>query len=207
MINKEIKTEDVGDKYLQNKYNIPTEFSKFNQKYLENKLKNNQSGNNDIIIFKKKSYKDFDQDWLLIKNPSNLDGYGANVRGIILSSGDFYLESSSETIHNDILKILYEKGILKVLPRKDWTSKLPEETGFLTMQRFRDSNEIRIGESNKLIYDENDRKNLEPYYTKFLNAAKAKCRGLNFVYELVGTKANIKPASQKVLDILNKIEK
>ncbi len=206
-MNKEIKTEDVGDKYLQNKYNIPTDFDKFDQKYLEHKLANQKSSTNDIIIFKKKSHKDFDQDWLLVKNPSNLDGYGANVRGIILASGDFYLESGSETIHNDILKILYEKNILKVLPRKDWTSKLPEETGFLTMQRFRDSTEIRIGESNKLIYDDDDRNKLEQYYMKFINAAKAKCQGLNFVYELVGTKANIKPASQKVLDILNKIEK
>lgn len=185
-----LKTEDVGDKYLENNYNIPAEFSKFDQKYLENKLKANTSNINDIIIFKRKSHKNPDQEWMLIKNPSNLDGYGSGVRGVIMDGGDFYLESDSETIHNDILEILYSKNIVKLMPKKNWGKKLPEETGFLTMQRYRDSNNICIGESNSLIYKEEDMEKLKPFYINFINSAKSKCPNLNILYKLVGVKFN-----------------
>jgi len=79
---------------------------------------------------------------------------------------------------------------LNELPRKNWTSKLPEESGFLTMQRFRNTSNICIGESNKLIYSDDNMEKYESSYMKFINVAKAKCPNINFVYKLVGIKSN-----------------
>lgn len=167
--------EGVADTYLEKKYAIPDEFADFEKKYIASKTKY------DDIIYQ-------DGDWQIIKNPKNIIDLGKSVRGVIIENGDLYIESYSRGIHNDILKILGEKGILDSVPKKNWTKKFPEETGFLTVQRYKDSPYIAIGESNKLLYNEKDyKKNIE-HYRPILNRARSKMPNINFIDRLVGTK-------------------
>ena len=78
--------------------------------------------------------------WSITRNPGSLDGFGPNVRGVITREGDLYLESLSDgTIHHDILLILDEKALLGVPFRKGWSSKTPDRSGFLTIQRYNDT--------------------------------------------------------------------
>ena len=110
-------------------------------------------------------YSDKSGSWQIIRNPHALTGLGPKCRGIVLESGDLYLENHSDgTIHNDILRILYAQGFLEGVFRKNWTLKLPAESGFLTVQRYQDKSLLAIGESNRLLYREDDyRKNIEHY--------------------------------------------
>jgi len=130
-----------------------------------------------------------DTEWKLIKNPNTLDNFRAKCRGVILINGDLYLENfSSNTIHNDILKELYKMKVLPEIPKKNWTKKLPQESGFLTVQRYRNSEYICIGESNSLIYDYNDWKKLIHFYDEIISKAKIKNPNINFSNLLVGIK-------------------
>jgi len=127
--------------------------------------------------------------WKLIKNPNSLNDFGDKCRGVILLNGDLYLENFSDsTIHNDILKLMAEINVIPNIPKKNWTKKLPQESGFLTVQRCKNSNQICIGESNSLIYEYNDWKKLIHYYDEVI--AKAKIKNPNIVFSnlLVGTK-------------------
>lgn len=174
-IHKFIKKEGVGDKYLEKKYNIPDEFNDFNKKYMGTKIDKNK-----VIVEK--------GDWKLIKNPESLENLDKSVRGVITKDGNLYVESYSEIIHNDILKILADKNIIPFVPKKDWGRKLPEESGFLTVQRYKDSPYMAIGESNRLLYDEDDYNKYIEHYKPLLNKARAKNPDINFVDKLVGVK-------------------
>ena len=134
-------------------------------------------------------YSDKTGSWQIIKNPRSLAGLGSKCRGIVLASGDIYVENQSDgTIHNDILRILYDLGILKGVFKKNWTLKLPAESGFLTVQRYQDKNLLAIGESNRLLYREDDyRKNIE-HYKDFLQCAIQKHPSINFAFKLIGIK-------------------
>jgi hypothetical protein len=167
--------EGIGDTYLEKKYGIPDEFADFDKKYTASKTKY------DDITYQ-------DDDWQIIKNPKNIGDLGKSVRGVITENGDLYIESYSRGIHNDILKILGEKGILPSVPKKNWTKFLPQQTGFLTVQRYKDSPYIAIGESNKLLYNEKDYNERIDYYREFLNRARSKMPNIKFIDRLVGTK-------------------
>ena len=167
--------EGVGDKYLKNKYFID-DFDDFNKKY------NNMKRQFGEIIYS-------DNNWKLIKNPKSLEYFDKSCRGVITLSGDLYLENFSDfRIHNDILKILYDKNILKGKLRKNWGKKLPQESGFLTVQRYKDKNIIAIGESNKDIYNEEDWDKLKHFYDEILDKCKIKNPNINFSNKLVGIK-------------------
>jgi hypothetical protein len=129
-----------------------------------------------------------DGKWALIKNPASISSLGPNIRGVISKDGDIYMENFSEKIHHDILKILFSKGILKGEFSKKWSKQLPAETGFVTVQRYKDTDNICIGESNRLLYDKNDYDKLIPYYSAYINNAKKKNPGLNLQDKLVGMK-------------------
>lgn len=131
--------------------------------------------------------------WELLLNPISLEGIGANVRGVITSLGDLYLENlSNGTIHNDILKELTEKGILEGPFRKNWTVKSPKETGFVTVQRYKNSGVICIGESNRLLYTKAGFEAHIEVYRTFLQAAGNKNPHIAFVDQLVRIKAPFK---------------
>jgi hypothetical protein len=165
---KESLIEGVADKFAATEFNI------------EDKLTNFRDKTTDKIIYREGS-------WKLIKNPRSLENIGSMTRGVITKNGDLYIENYSEKIHNDLLKILFEKGIISEF-KKNWGSKLPQESGFLTVQRYKNSEYIAIGESNRLIYNKLDFDNKKEYYKQFLEKAREKCKGIKFINKLVGTK-------------------
>ena len=134
-------------------------------------------------------YKNVEDDWLIFKNPNDLNLIGPSSRGLIDKYGNLFIESySNKTIHNDILAILYNTGLLEGKFRKNWGGKLPQDSGFLTIQRYKDSNFIAIGESNRLIYDENNWKEKESLYDEFLKLVRKKNPDMTFTTKLVGIK-------------------
>ena len=127
--------------------------------------------------------------WKLLFNPVSLKVCGPNVRGVITPSGDLYLENQSNgTIHNDILKTLTGWGVLPGPFRRNWTRKLPIESGFLTVQRYKDTDVICIGESNRLLYTKAGYEEHIAVFRQFLEAARANHPGITFVDKLVRIK-------------------
>lgn len=165
--------EGVGDEYLKRKYGMKTDDDRFEKQYATQ----NKNG----------FYRD--KDWVLLKNPSSSDEFNNGARGVIVPNGDLYIEGyGGERIHNDILKILAQKNVLGSIPRKNWTRKLPNEAGFLTVQQYKNSPYIAIGESNRLIYDQDDYNKYIDEYDRFINRAQSKNPNLKFINKLVGTK-------------------
>jgi hypothetical protein len=178
---KEEINEGVADTLLQKRYGVQPEFTDFERQYNLQQLKKKQMGDRDVVV-------NTDGNWNLIKNPSSLNNIGNSVRGVILPNGDLYLESFSEKIHYDLLRILANLHLLLENPKKNWSRKLPQESGFLTVQRYKNSPYISIGESNMLIYEKGNYDKLISYYKIFLDKAKTKNPGINFSDKLVGTK-------------------
>jgi hypothetical protein len=177
-----IVKENLTD-YLEKKFpQYPGEFDEFEKRYRENKMPKDSSGEYDKVIYS-------EDDWKIIKNPTSISYIDSSSRGVVTKNGDLYIENNSGShIHNDILLILYKKGILKGEFKKGWGKKLPTETGFLTVQRYKDTKYIAIGESNKIIYNEGDWEKLSPLYDKFLEPVRKKNPNLTFTNKLVGFK-------------------
>ena len=154
---------------------FPGDFDDFEKRY---KMEND----------KKSEVIERDGLWQLLKNPGSLESLGEKVRGIITETGDLYIENFPNVIHQDILEILVKKNILNIQLDRSWGRKLPEASGFLTVQRCKDGTGICIGESNKVIYDEDNYKKYIEHYKKFLNAASKKNPDIKFIDKLVGVK-------------------
>ena len=168
--------EGLGEQYLKRKYpQYDWEFENFDKKF-------NDFNNKNIEVIAE------DGDWKLYKNPGSLQYLGPKVRGVITLNGDLYIENFSDKIHNDILSILFKKGILKGKFKKNWTRKLPDDSGFLTVQRYNNSSIMAIGESNRLIYEEDDWNNLIKKYKPILKKAAEKNPGIKFIDKLIGKK-------------------
>jgi hypothetical protein len=199
--------EGVGDKLLYQNLGIPDDFSKFNIWYNSQERQKETTQTNNIIFANSDDVTTLDyliaHDWVLIKNPNNLKNFGANVRGVIMPNGDFYLENKSDVIHNDILKTLSQKGLFKAVPQKNWGRKLPSESGFLTVQRYKDSDFISIGESNRLIYTADEYEKHKQEYIDYMNAAQGKCPGIKFVPKLVGVKYDVTGAGSVMKESIN----
>lgn len=172
-------SDDVADKYFQKLTGKPDEFNNFEKKYASVQ---SQENHNEVF-----NVRDSDN-WTIIKNPIDLKPFESAVRGIITSNGDFYLELTSNGIHNDIIGILKEKGVVSPSVQKNWGLKIPQRSGFLTVQRYKKSFSIAIGESNRLIYDIDNYNKYISYYDEFLNKAKIKNPNIDFVNKLVGVK-------------------
>lgn len=84
----------------------------------------------------------------IIKNPTNLDNFEENVRGVIDKKGNLYLQNVIAGTHTDLTRILYELKVIK--PLDQWWLKLPED--FITVQRLYDTDYIIVGESNEVLY-------------------------------------------------------
>lgn len=183
IIDEEIQTfnkkvnfkEGVGDKYLSNKHSVAPEFQDFDKKF-----KAKQSDDN--IIYR-------DGDWVIYKNPKNLENIGESARGVIDKDGNLFIENFSQAIHHDIIKILIARGYLKGYEfKKNWNSFLPSEIGFLTVQRYGNTNNIAIGHSNKLIYDDYGFKQHYQDFNDFINKARTKSPDIGFETKLVSSK-------------------
>jgi hypothetical protein len=187
------KNEGVADKFAQQDpqlSQIPDEFQNFEKQYREKEQEEEKNGE---LIYHNNNLK-------IIKNPINLKGFGNNVRGIITTNGDIYLEEESQGIHNDILSALKSKGIVPSATGKQWGNQLPQQSGFLTVQRYKNSNIIAIGESNRLIYTKNDWAKYIKYYNEFLNKAQSKTSQIQYSNKLIGIKTDNPSGNENILN-------
>lgn len=200
---KESLIEGVGDKYLQSKFGMDDEFAEFNKKFNMQQLeKNKKEGYNEVITDNGKIK--------LIKNPTSIKNFEHGVRGVIDSKGNLYMSTTFKgIIHVEILELLKSKGIFSGDTKTlGWGKKLPQESGFLTIQRYKDTNYIAIGESNKNIYELSDWKEKIHFYDEFIERAKKVNPTLNFTNKLVGIKifkrkdTDEKPASHLLIEKL-----
>lgn len=120
-------------------------------------------------------------DWKIYKNPECIFNFGPDVRGVILRNGNLYLESLSEgTMHSRILRVLYGLDILKGSYREGWSRRMPDLTGFLTVQRIDNSWVMAIGESNQPLYSTVGFRQKMYWYNVFLERAQKKNSGVMF---------------------------
>jgi hypothetical protein len=76
----------------------------------------------------------------VFKNPKNLNGFDAYARGILLSNGDFYLGKNDKAMHENILEILSEKGIVPKNKTYQYFREYPIE--FIAVQRASTANKF-----------------------------------------------------------------
>lgn len=179
--------EGVGDKYFEKRTGSKPEFNDFEQKYNEKKIKDNEEN----VVYS-------DENLTIIANPKSLKNIGRNVRGIIDNGGNLYVEAQSYTTHDELIKILSKKGLIKHID--DWHLVLP--TDFITVVRYGDTNKFFLGESNEMMMPdedryENDRKYLGKWYKipsymqsynifqSFLDRAKQNNPKIEFINEMV----------------------
>ena len=112
--------EGVGDKYAE-KFGVKPEFQKFDGQYNQ---KENAENNEKIVYTDSSGYT-------LIKNPKSLKNIGGDVRGVIDTEGNIYIAEKEGKIHDDILKILHQLGLVEL----DYCWQLHEPKEFLTIER------------------------------------------------------------------------
>jgi hypothetical protein len=178
--------EGVADIAAERMFNIPNETEK---KFL---------ASTEEIIAR-------DNKWALIKNPSSINSLGSNVRGVITKDGDVYMENFSEKIHHDLLKVLFGKDIIKGEFSKKWSKQLPTESGFLTVQRYKNTEHICIGESNRLLYDKENYDKFIPYYSSFIKKAQKKNPQLKLEDKLVGMKFSALKEKSNIPSFVNNL--
>lgn len=163
--------EGVADKYVQQDpylHAVPDEFGDFEKSYSEEQEK--KTGK---IFFK-------NNELTLIKNPQSLRNFQPGVRGVILESGDLYVELTDAVVHIQIIEILKNKKIVPETVDKKWTQKLPSENKFVTVIRIGNSDTMCIGPSNRAIYDKDNYNKYIYQYEEYFRRAKEKCKGIGF---------------------------
>jgi len=105
------------------------------------------------------------------KNPKNIKDFGMNARGVLLSNGDFYLASSAVALHDFILPMLSEKGIIPYDKVYDYNYNYPEE--FIAVQREGTTNQFR----ESTVYHE-----FPEYYQQIFDNAN-KVQPFKFVHD------------------------
>jgi hypothetical protein len=116
----------LADKYFKNKTGIET------------KPQQQKPINAQLIGYVTKRYNEPIPAVPVYKNPKNLQGFLNNTRGIILANSDFYIATSPEALHDDMLTLLTEHGIIPYGSKFDYGDKLPEE--FVAVQRAGNTN-------------------------------------------------------------------
>lgn len=82
------------------------------------------------------------------KNPTSLTGIGTEARGVLTANGDFYLATSYNAMHDNLLEMLAEKGIIPEAKAYHYWERYPEE--FVAVQRAFRTNVF----SQSTAYDE-----------------------------------------------------
>jgi hypothetical protein len=82
------------------------------------------------------------------KNPRTLNGFTKECRGILLSTGDFYVGQSYNALHDNLLQMLADKGIVPLASIYNYDKNYPEQ--FVAVQRTFTTN--NFGQS--MAYDE-----------------------------------------------------
>ena len=103
--------EGVADKYAAEKHGIQDPEAEFEKKFQQHKA--SQVGEVIGEVSPEHGFG-FTGSETLIKNPKDLKNFPPGSRGIITRSGDLYLIPDAEgVIHQDILRFLKKKGIIK----------------------------------------------------------------------------------------------
>lgn len=163
--------EALADKYVkQDPYlaGVPSDHEEFEKKYTEE-----QERKRGEIFYK-------DKNVTLVKNPQSLDNFKVDARGVILPSGDTFIELTGHMIHPDIIKILKDKKLVPETTSDKWARLLPSQNKFLTIIRIGKSNTMCIGPSNRAIYDAENYKKYINDFNLYLNKAKEKCKNIVF---------------------------
>jgi hypothetical protein len=84
----------------------------------------------------------------IYKNPRTLQGVGVEARGVLIANGDFYLTPTANAMHDNILAVLGEKGIIPYAKVYHYYDGLPEE--FVAVQRVAKTNTF----AQSAAYDE-----------------------------------------------------
>jgi len=97
------------------------------------------------------------------KNPKTLDGFTKETRGILLNSGDLYLAQSYNALHDNLLKLLADKGIVKLAATYSYEQNYPID--FVAVQRAFTTTTF----AQSMAYDE-----FPPYYQEIFDIANQK---------------------------------
>lgn len=97
------------------------------------------------------------------KNPRNLNGFAKDARGVIMNNGDFYLGQTSNSVHDNLLRLLTKKGIIPPGIIAHYSVQYPEE--FVAVTRNFGEN----GFSQSSAYEK-----FPPYYQGIFNIANKK---------------------------------
>ncbi len=87
-------------------------------------------------------------DFKVIVNPSSINNIPPEARGLIDVLGNLYFSIGYPVTHSVLINFLEEQDIIE--QDKQWNVHIPED--FLTVQRFKDTNIIAVGESNLFAY-------------------------------------------------------
>lgn len=82
------------------------------------------------------------------KNPRSLNGFTKETRGILLNTGDLYVAQSYNALHDNILELLAEKGIVPLASTYNYDKNYPEQ--FVAIQRTANTNNF----AQSMAYDE-----------------------------------------------------
>lgn len=172
--------EGVGDTYAEKRFNIPSEFQNFDDRY----RRELSAVDRDKVVYRDTS------GWSIIKNPESLKNIAPYVRAIVDGDGNLYTEQSPKHIHVTIIQKLEDLGLIQ--NQYDWDESLPKY--FVTLQRYGNTNKFVLGESNIMMKPDEDRdiddrfwsrypsrKHAEPIFQQFLDKAKAKNPNIEFV--------------------------
>lgn len=121
--------------------------------------------------------------WDLHKNPGSLHTF-SNARGVIVSNGDLYVADVNPgmaVIHSDIIKAINNVDNLGLEARGDWHVD-PRMYGVITVQQHQVSDEMCIGESNKIEKFNDNTKN---WILSVFKKAKEKNPNIEFLYEKI----------------------
>jgi len=97
------------------------------------------------------------------KNPKNLNGFSNDTRGILMSNGDLYLAQNYMTLHDNILDLLAEHGIVSYGSKFGYAENYPKD--FVAV--------VRVGNSN--TFGQSTAYDVFPnYYIKIFDIAEEK---------------------------------
>ncbi len=97
------------------------------------------------------------------KNPKNLDGFTKETRGILLNNGDFYVAQSYNALHDNLLQLLADRGVIPLATIYNYDKNYPEQ--FVAVQRtFHTNNFVQ-----SMAYDE-----FPPYYEEIFEIGNQK---------------------------------
>lgn len=128
----------IADKYYQKNIGIDTK-PESQEKKIDAEL---------VGYVTKQARRDLVTPVPVYKNPKTLDGFSDDTRAILMSNGDFYVARDYQALHDNILDLLAEKGIVSYADKFGYFDNYPR--GFVAV--VREGNSRTFGQSS--AYDD-----------------------------------------------------